>query len=258
MHCREPVSFSRSIQEFDWTSTMKRASLSGNNWMGSLHDLSPPGGVSFGARRPCGEDFPGARHRDADLRGLQPRKAVAVHAFCREAPTAPGSHRPDHAETRGPVDQDPRRAPGQHAITQFSRTTKTGVRDFCDMRDPLAGPDRSQWATTGRRIGRKPRKFRGKFESMLYPEKLFYNNDLCLAEGVGFEPTIRFITVYTLSRRAPSATRPPLRGAARPHVRSSAGTVTKSTARCNAIAATPGKPAIGDWRAPLSGPARNC
>src|ERR1700722_13745915 len=31
-----------------------------------------------------------------------------------------------------------------------------------------------------------------------------------MAEGVGFEPTIRF-PVYTLSKRAPSATRPPLR-----------------------------------------------
>ena len=33
---------------------------------------------------------------------------------------------------------------------------------------------------------------------------------LLLAEGVGFEPTIRF-PVYTLSKRAPSATRPSLR-----------------------------------------------
>ncbi len=33
-----------------------------------------------------------------------------------------------------------------------------------------------------------------------------------LAEGVGFEPTIR-LPVYTRSRRAPSATRPPLRKA---------------------------------------------
>jgi hypothetical protein len=32
-----------------------------------------------------------------------------------------------------------------------------------------------------------------------------------MAEGVGFEPTIRF-PVYTLSKRAPSATRPSLRG----------------------------------------------
>ena len=40
------------------------------------------------------------------------------------------------------------------------------------------------------RIGRKPRKFRDKFEPMLCPEKPFYNNDLCLAEGVGFEPTV--------------------------------------------------------------------
>jgi hypothetical protein len=35
--------------------------------------------------------------------------------------------------------------------------------------------------------------------------------DGLLAEGVGFEPTIRF-PVYTLSKRAPSATRPSLRG----------------------------------------------
>ena len=53
------------------------------------------------------------------------------------------------------------------------------------MSTPLAGPDRSQVATTERRIGRKPRKFRDKFESMLCPEKPFYNNDLWLAEGVG-------------------------------------------------------------------------
>src|SRR5262249_5465468 len=38
-----------------------------------------------------------------------------------------------------------------------------------------------------------------------------HNNTLCqiLAEGGGFEPTLRF-PVNTLSKRAPSATRPPL------------------------------------------------
>ena len=36
-----------------------------------------------------------------------------------------------------------------------------------------------------------------------------------VAEGVGFEPTIR-LPVYTLSKRAPSATRPSLRGTAGP------------------------------------------
>ncbi len=70
----------------------------------------------------------------------------------------------------------------------FSRTTKTGVRDFYDMSYPLAGPDRSQEATTERRIGRKSRKFRDKFESMPCPEKHFYNNDLRLAvQGVSSE-----------------------------------------------------------------------
>ena len=58
------------------------------------------------------------------------------------------------------------------------------------MSTPLAGPDRSQVATTERRIGRKPRKFRDEFESMPCPEKPFYNNDLWLAEGVGFEPSV--------------------------------------------------------------------
>ncbi len=37
---------------------------------------------------------------------------------------------------------------------------------------------------------------------------MYFQHDM--AEGVGFEPTIRF-PVYTLSKRAPSATRPPLR-----------------------------------------------
>ena len=36
------------------------------------------------------------------------------------------------------------------------------------------------------------------------------NANGALAEGVGFEPTIR-LPVYTLSKRAPSATRPSLR-----------------------------------------------
>ncbi len=71
----------------------------------------------------------------------------------------------------------------------LSRTTKTGVRDFCDMGTPLAGPDRSQQATTDRRIGRKSRKFRDKFESMPCPEKQLYNNDLWMAvQGVSSEP----------------------------------------------------------------------
>ena len=57
------------------------------------------------------------------------------------------------------------------------------------MSHPLAGPDRSQWATTEGRIGPKSRKFRDKFEPMLYPEKSFYNNDLRLAvQAVRSEP----------------------------------------------------------------------
>ena len=71
----------------------------------------------------------------------------------------------------------------------FSRTTKTSVRDFCDISYLLAGPDRSHQATTERRIGRKPRKFRDKFESIQSPAKTFYNNDLSVAvDAVRCEP----------------------------------------------------------------------
>ena len=45
-------------------------------------------------------------------------------------------------------------------------------------------------------------------------KKLFFYKYLRMAEGVGFEPTLRF-PVNTLSKRAPSATRPPLRKGAR-------------------------------------------
>ena len=58
------------------------------------------------------------------------------------------------------------------------------------MSTPLAGLDRSQQTTTAGRITRKSRKFRDKFESMLRPEKPFYINDVCLAERVGFEPSV--------------------------------------------------------------------
>ena len=65
------------------------------------------------------------------------------------------------------------------------------------MSTPLAGPDRSQVATAKRRIGRKSRKYRAKFEPMQSPEKLFYNNGLCLAERAGFESSVcQCITLY--------------------------------------------------------------
>lgn len=94
----------------------------------------------------------------------------------------------------------------------FGRTTKTGVRDFCDMSYPLAGPDRSQSATTERHMGRKPRKFRGKFESMPCPENFFYNNDLGAAEEAGFELKVSDFNSLTVppqccSVRATSCTR---------------------------------------------------
>src|SRR5258708_38652840 len=49
-------------------------------------------------------------------------------------------------------------------------------------------------------------------DRLLQPERLEKILVSRMAEGVGFEPTLRF-PVNTLSKRAPSATRPPLRTA---------------------------------------------
>ena len=74
----------------------------------------------------------------------------------------------------------------------------------------FAGPEPSQQTTTGACGRPKCRELRDKFESMLYPEKPFYNNDLRLAEGVGFEPTVRS-RVQRFSRPPRSTAPAPLR-----------------------------------------------
>jgi hypothetical protein len=63
---------------------------------------------------------------------------------------------------------------------------------------------------TGEWRSRNSSNFSAGYKPSHGEKKSLHNNDICLAEGVGFEPTIRF-PVYTLSKRAPSATRPPLR-----------------------------------------------
>ncbi len=90
-------------------------------------------------------------------------------------------------------------------------TTETGIRDFGRVRRPFAAPHRSHQATAGLRRGPKPRKFRDKFKDTGKPKYSSNINDLSVAEGVGFEPTMQLITTYSLSRGAPSATRPSLR-----------------------------------------------
>ena len=69
------------------------------------------------------------------------------------------------------------------------------------------------------------------FKGGLFPEtfrKVAAEADQELAEGAGFEPAIEF-PAYTLSRRAPSTTRPPLRNA-----RGRAwGTVAEGSGACN-------------------------
>ena len=65
------------------------------------------------------------------------------------------------------------------------------------MSYPLAGPERSQQTATAGHIRRKPRKLRDKFESIPQPRNTFYNNDLVVAVGEGFEPSLG---LYTLNR----------------------------------------------------------
>ncbi len=79
--------------------------------------------------------------------------------------------------------------------------------------------------------------------------------NISMAEGAGFEPAIRF-PVYTLSRRAPSTARPPLRclGAFPPRcakdqrAASSIGAIRPAQARGQAANS-------GQYPAPLTGPA---
>ncbi len=47
---------------------------------------------------------------------------------------------------RGPCESDPHSGRRVSRRRVFSRTTKTSVRDFCDISYPLAGPDRSHQA----------------------------------------------------------------------------------------------------------------
>ncbi len=66
----------------------------------------------------------------------------------------------------------------------FSRTTKTGVRDFCDMVGPFAGPERSQLTTT-KQIDRVTC---GKDSAISTPrniKKSFYINELSAGGGGG-------------------------------------------------------------------------
>ena len=56
---------------------------------------------------------------------------------------------------------------------------------------------------------------------------------LHLAEGVGFEPTIRF-PVYTLSKRAPSATRPSLQRKTVAHYSDGAPRYNPQSSACTA------------------------
>ncbi len=117
------------------------------------------------------------RERDSNLHYAQCIVLILRSVFSTLASENPARNRPTFRP----------RVSRQRA---FGGTPKTGVRDFCDMSDPIAGPDRSQVASTERRIGRKPRKFRGKFESMPCSKISFYNNDLWLAERAGFEPSV--------------------------------------------------------------------
>src|SRR6516162_7910596 len=70
---------------------------------------------------------------------------------------------------------------------------------------------------------------RDQYEPAFEASRITANAEL--AEGAGFEPARRFITVYTLSRRAPSTARPPLQAC--PHIRANANNLAKPPKACN-------------------------
>ncbi len=59
----------------------------------------------------------------------------------------------------------------------------------------IAGLARSQMTGVRGSIRRNPRKRRDKFDLVAKSKSLFYNNDLKVAEGGGFEPPIRIYSV---------------------------------------------------------------
>ena len=61
--------------------------------------------------------------------------------------------------------------------------------------------------------GRKNQRTLGPCGRSMNLRQTLVSVDLGLAEGAGFEPALRF-PANTLSKRAPSATRPPLRAGA--------------------------------------------
>jgi hypothetical protein len=90
------------------------------------------------------------------------------------------------------------------AYINRTKSAKSGGLERTRPRERISSSDR---LTTVRRFAREARGYWASMRARNLRRMLVAEG---LAEGVGFEPTIRF-PVYTLSKRAPSATRPPLR-----------------------------------------------
>ena len=71
------------------------------------------------------------------------RKAMSLEGYRSHLPTVATPNRPDQTLNVS-MPRNKLSARDGVTITHFSRTTKTRVRDFCDMSIPLAAPDRSQ------------------------------------------------------------------------------------------------------------------
>ena len=134
-----------------------------------------------------------ARRQTADGLGPAPAKPAMfwIHAVTRRRP-----HEVDCARALRSSPDD-----GGEAASQSLSARRTAP----------AGGSRLPWR---RRKGRRGIHNGRQIKPLGYPAAPFRRHSLtpraCLAEGEGFEPSIRF-PVYTLSKRAPSAARPPLR-----------------------------------------------
>src|SRR6185312_13548423 len=107
-----------------------------------------------------------------------------------------------HARRCGVIRIGNRRGGGPASCTPApeSLTTVASFRTWRDLQAIVAGePTEPPWTLRFRREGRD------------------WGIIAKLAERAGFEPAKRFEAVYTLSRRAPSTTRTPLRSACSAH-----------------------------------------
>ena len=174
------------------------------------HNFEPPGTPGGSRCFGSGPDGPSPRKRVCGARAASLISVFAIASRPRRwsSNSCSARWRQGCASTSG---LPRRRRLYRAGLTNTSRTPEGRTRLNARSRGGSFGTQIRRRRTREQRRGamfthRTPRGYRAQDSGE--------EDSSALAEGVGFEPTIRF-PVYTLSKRAPSATRPSLRGAIR-------------------------------------------